>query len=340
MLLSFADHRQTRATRVNDLLDQLDTTIQAGETVDLTTVATGYKVLDDTVGGGLHAGDLILIGGPPGVGKTIFALQMARNIVAAGGHAIFICYEHEEAVLATRLMALEAAAGGSAAQSGQSIADLLLLGAERHHSLGNAIARDPGLTDALDRIRSYGDRLTLVRASGAHTGMDQIDELIRRHIEASQTPTVFVDYLQKVPVHPEPATEAEKVTRTVEQLKDLALTHHVPMVAISAVDAVGLEARRLRLHHLRGSTAVAFEADLVLMLNDKTKAVSKVHLAYDSVGAKRFRDWIVVSIEKNRGGPNLIDLEFRKDFEHFRLDPDGGIVSEKLVDERLDDELI
>ena len=34
----------------------------------------------------------------------------------------------------------------------------------------------------------------------------------------------MVDYLQKVPVHPEPANEVEKVTSVVQGLKDLALT--------------------------------------------------------------------------------------------------------------------
>jgi hypothetical protein len=52
-------------------------------------------------------------------------------------------------------------------------------------------------------------------------------------------------------------------------------------------------------------------------------------VTYDEVRARTFREWLVVSIEKNRGGPNLIDLEFRKDFTHFRLDPQGGIVAEK-----------
>jgi hypothetical protein len=36
-------------------------------------------------------------------------------------------------------------------------------------------------------------------------------------------PVVVVDYLQKVAVIPDPATEAEKVTRMAEALKDLAL---------------------------------------------------------------------------------------------------------------------
>jgi replicative DNA helicase len=91
------------------------------------------------------------------------------------------------------------------------------------------------------------------------------------------------------------------------------------------------------MYHLRGSSAIAFESDVILMLNDKHKAVSKVHLSYDPIGAQGFKDWVVMSVEKNRGGPNLIDLEFRKDFTHFRFDPRGGLVTEKLVSERMDE---
>ncbi len=336
--MDLSEHRQTRSTRLSDLLDDLDATLRAGDTTDLAAVSTGFPVLDDTIGGGLRAGELILVGGPPGVGKTIVTLQMARNIARAGGHAIFVCYEHEEAALATRLLALEAKESGGAAGAGTSraIMSLLLAGAQVQRGLADAVASDPGLADALDRVREYAERLTLVRASGAHTGLEQIDELIYEHRD-EHMPVVFVDYLQKVPVLPEPSSEAEKVTRSIEHLKDLSLTHHVPIVVISAVDAAGMNAQRLRLHHLRGSSAVAFEADVVVMLNDKMKAVSKVHLAYDTLKAKDFRNWVVFSVEKNRGGPTLIDVEFRKDFGSFRFDPDGGIVHETLVNERLDD---
>ena len=333
-------HRETRATRLATLLDQLDGSLREGDVTDLLATPTGFKVLDETVGGGLRAGDLIMLGGPPGVGKTIAALQMAREIALQGGHALFICYEHEESVLATRLLALETAEVGGSEQTASRIASLLLRGAEGRQSLVETLAADPIVAEALSRMRSYADRLVLIRASGAHTTLDQIGILVDAHTTEDTSPVVFVDYLQKVPVQPEPPTESEKVTRTVEGLKDLALSYHLPVVVISAVDGAGLEARRLRLHHLRGSSAVAFEADVVLMLNDKSKAVSKVHLAYDAVRAKTFRDWVVMSVEKNRGGPNLIDLEFRKDFSHFRFEPDGGIVTEKLVDERMEDDLI
>jgi replicative DNA helicase len=76
---------------------------------------------------------------------------------------------------------------------------------------------------------------------------------------------------------------------------------------------------------------------VILMLNDKHKAVSKIHLSYDTLAAQGFREWVVMSVEKNRGGPNLIDLEFRKDFVHYRFDPLGGMVKEKLISERMDE---
>lgn len=334
-------HRQTRTTPLGGLLDQLDRALREGDVTDLATTSTGFKVLDETTGGGLRAGDLLLLGGPPGVGKTIMALQMVRQIAASGGTALFICYEHEESVLATRLLALETAqSGGGTDQTATRIGALLLHGAATRQGLAEAVAQDPIVGEALERMRSYADRLVLVRASGAHTNLAQIEALVDAHATSDRRPVVFVDYLQKIPVQPEPATEAEKVTRTVEALKDLALAHHLPVVAVSAVETAGMEARRLRLHHLRGSSAVAFEADVVLMLNEKARAVSKVHLAYDAARARTYRDWVVVSVEKNRGGPNLVDLEFRKDFTHFRFDPDGGIVTEKLVDERLDEDVL
>ena len=68
------------------------------------------------------------------------------------------------------------------------------------------------------------------------------------------------------------------------------------------------------------------------MLNDKITAVSKRHTAFDSVGADAYRAMVVFSIEKNRNGPSGIDLEYRKDFAHYRFDPMGSVVEESLID--------
>ncbi len=340
MIESIADHRRTRVHTVQDILTTVDQQLRAGEQTGARATATGFEVLDDVLGGGLRAGELLMLGGPPGVGKTITALQWARNVAADGGTAIFACYEHEPITLLLRLLGLEVGALGGDESFARRLFQLLALGETGQQGIEEIMRATPVGQRALERVRSYGDKLLLVRASGSHTTLQQLGELAGERTSGTGATVLFVDYLQKIPLQPEPPTEDEKITRTVEGLKDLALEHHVPIVVLSAVDVEGMRASRLRLFHLRGSSAVAFESDVVLMMNSKDRAVSKVHLSYDPVGARTFRDWVVMSVEKNRGGPNLIDLEFRKDFSHFRLDPQGGIVSEKLVDERQDESAI
>jgi replicative DNA helicase len=329
--------RQTYSARLTQVLSDIDTQLTTRSAADVRTVQTGWDVLDEMLGGGLHAGELALLGGPPGVGKTIAALQWARNIARAGHRSLYVCYEHEPAALLVRLLALEAAEAGGDRTVGRTLLDALGRADRAGLSLEDTLRHTPAGLEALERLRAYADRLTLVRALGAHTTVDELRELVDANTDPGQRTAVFVDYLQKIPLHPEPEHESEKVTRTVEALKDLALDYHVPLVVLSAVDRAGLEVSRLRMHHLRGSSAVSFESDVVLMLNDKHKAVSKVHLSYDERAARSFREWVVFSVEKNRGGPNLIDLEFRKDFSHFRFHEDGGLVSERLVDERMEE---
>jgi replicative DNA helicase len=187
---------------------------------------------------------------------------------------------------------------------------------------------------ALRRLDSYGDRLRLVTASGRSTGIDEIRELAR---SVAGEGVVMVDYLQKVAVRGrlDNLGEDERVTVVVEALKDTALDFAVPVVAIAAADKPGIADGRTRLHQLRGSTALAYECDVALMLNDKWHVVARHHLVYGGTNAERFHDWVVCTVEKNRAGRGDVDLEFRKRFHEARFDAEGGYVAEELVDDRV-----
>ena len=95
------------------------------------------------------------------------------------------------------------------------------------------------------------------------------------------------------------------------------------MIAIVAADKEGLKAARLRNHHLRGSSAINYEADIILILNEKYQIVAKVNIEFNPYQAQRFRDWVILIVEKNRGGQDNVDLEFQKHFEFSCFDPNG-----------------
>ena len=93
-----------------DVLVDLNDRIVSGNLSDYQAIPLGFTPLDKTIGTGLRPGELLLIGGAQGTGKTTMALQMARN-VASGGQAnvLYICFEHEEHYLLNRLIAMESA---------------------------------------------------------------------------------------------------------------------------------------------------------------------------------------------------------------------------------------
>ncbi len=325
-----------------DVLVDLNDKITSGNLSDYQAIPLGFTPLDKTIGSGLRPGELLLLGGAQGTGKTTMALQMARN-VASGGQAnvLYICFEHEEHYLMNRLIALESALAHLPHKTGaikiQDVRREILGSWVAEGQGGPQLASNPRLRPSLDRIGRYGQNLFLMRGTQTASTVENMRQLVQQHKELSgdRQLMVVVDYLQKVPMIPEPNTETEKVTVVVNGLKDIALAEQVAMVAIVAADKEGLKASRLRNHHLRGSSAINYEADIILIMNEKYHIVARVNIEFNPYQAQRFRDWIVLTVEKNRGGQDNVDLEFEKHFEFSCFDPNGRTVQEKLIEERL-----
>jgi replicative DNA helicase len=325
-----------------EVLSTLAQKVAVGNVDQYQPVPLGFTPLDKTIGGGLRAGELLLIGGAQGTGKTTMAVQMARNIVLGGqASVLYICFEHDEEYLLNRIIAMESALDHLPAKTGGvKLTDV------RKEILGTWLAQgsesadlsaNPRLRPALERINRYGQNLYLLRGSQTTSTVENMRQLVARYKELSgdRRLVVFIDYMQKVPVIPDPPTETEKVTYVVQGMKDVALAYDVPMVSIVAADKEGLKAARLRNHHLRGSSAINYEADIILILNEKYSIVSKVNIEFNPYQAQRFRDWVIMTVEKNRGGQNAVDLEYEKHFEFSCFDSNGRTVQEKLIEERL-----
>ena len=326
-----------RLRALSEVLGETDRHLAAGESAAAKVWPTGFGMLDTYLSGGLRSGELTLLGGPQGLGKTSFALQVLRKVVSCGESGVYFSFEHDEQTVLTRLIALEMLEmSGGAAPPVHTIRTAM----ERRDSAAGSLAQrlaDAGGDEALRRIASYGDRLLIHRSTGFATDLDAIRTAMLEAAEATGlTPLVVIDYLQKVAGGDRSRSEDERVAAIVEGLKDIALEHDLPVLAIVAVDKEGLaSSARLRTHHLRGSSALAYEPDVVLIMNEKFDVVARHHLVYDVGNAERFRNWVVISVEKNRSGRDHIDIEIMKRFEHGGFDTSGRRVSEQLVDERI-----
>jgi replicative DNA helicase len=177
----------------------------------------------------------------------------------------------------------------------------------------------------------------LVKASGHHSTLDHIQDWVQQVIGSGvKRILLVVDYLQKIPVNWSTLQpETEVTTHLTQGLKELAMSTGVRVIAIAASDRAGLKAKRMRFADLRGSSAVQYEADIGLILSNKYGIVSREHLVYNPVEAQAMRDWVVMSIEKNRAGRGAVDMEYRLDAAHFRIVPTGNFVRERLVDEKV-----
>ncbi len=328
-----------------EVLTGLSDKVSRGAVAEYQPIPLGLTPLDRTLGGGIRSGELMLIGGAQGTGKTTLALQVARNIAQSGqANALYVCFEHDEEYLLNRLMAMESAlAEPMPPDSNRSIK----IQDVRREVLGTWLAQggkdeadlraNPRLRPSLDRIARYGQGLYLLRGSHAHTNAANMRAMIEgyRRSAPARPLVVFIDYLQRVPAVPDPPTETERVTNVVAALKDLALSLGVAVVCVVAADKEGLKAARLRNHHLRGSSALNYESDVILIMNEKYHIVAKVNIEFNPHQAQRFRDWTVVTVEKNRSGRDAVDFEFEKHFEYSCFDPEGRQVMEKLIEERL-----
>lgn len=323
---------------LNDTLEASEYRVKAGAHSNSRVWPTGFAPLDEHLSGGFRSGDLILLGGAQGLGKTTMAVQMARNIARAGRAVLMLSYEHDHQAALIRLVALEAGLiAGTEAPSVQRIRHSFEATDGMGHGLADRLSDTDGGSAAIEVVREYAERVVVHRSTGSSTSLEVIKELVEKvRADLGQGPLVIVDYLQKVPVPGESLDEDARVTHVVEGLKDMALDYDIPVLAIVASDkeAIG-GGKRMRVNHFRGSSALAYEADIVLVLNNKHDIVARHHLVYSLQNVEEYQHWAIMTIEKNRNGVNGVDMEFRKQFEQSRYDPSGRLVTEQLTDERI-----
>lgn len=227
-------------------VEALDEAQQAADTGTLIGIPTGIGKLDSVLGG-LHSGDLVVVGARPKVGKTALLLTAALNAALAGRRVGVVSAEMSARELGLRLVAMLGGLSVSALRSGR---------------LSDTAWRKAA--DATTRLRRLP--LQILDQPAA-----RVSDIVRQaHAWARSTglDVLGVDYLQRL----QPDTRAERrdlaVGMMAQQLKTLARDLDIPVVLLAQLsrEVEKRADKRPTMADLRDSGQIEQEADQVLLL--------------------------------------------------------------------------
>ncbi len=215
---------------------------------------TGIARLDDLVNG-LNEG-LYLLGGPPGIGKTTLAWQIAAHVTHEAP-VLFVTFEHSATNLTLKALCAKAGLNPQEVQRGRADLDTLRQAAIAWQPVAQRLALLEG-----------NSRLTVAQVRA------QALQAMHRH-DATRC-LVLVDYLQLWAKVAENLQGAFQVRERVEMLggalRELAMRLRSPVVALSSQNRsagnYGQGKGSTALDSLKESGDLEYTADIVLFLTE------------------------------------------------------------------------
>lgn len=241
-------------TQIDPVIRQAIDTLQkaSANTSGLTGIPSGFTKLDDMTSG-WQKSDLVIIAGRPAMGKTSFALSIAKNIAVDYQTPIaFFSLEMNNEQLVDRLISNVCEIEGKKIMNGQ-------------------LARDEW--ERLDK--------NLSRLTGAPIYIDDTPGLsifelrtkARRLVREKGVKIIMIDYLQLMNANGMRfGNRQEEVSTISRSLKGLAKELDIPIIALSQLNRTvenreGIEGKRPQLSDLRESGAIEQDADMVLFVH-------------------------------------------------------------------------
>jgi len=251
---------------------------------ELRGVKSGFKDLDNMLSG-FQKSDLIILAARPSMGKTAFALDIARQAATKYNVPVGIfSLEMSSQQLVDRMLASESNVDAWKLRTGQLTVDSEF---DKIRTALDTLAKAPIFIDDqpannILKMRSVARRLKSERGIGL----------------------IIVDYLQLMAPTNTKASDSmtQQVTEISRSLKTMARELEVPVIALSQLSRA-IEQRRgkPRLSDLRDSGSIEQDADVVMFIHREDKMnddSEKTNIAE-------------ILVEKHRNGPvGKVDLYF------------------------------
>jgi replicative DNA helicase len=239
----------------------------------ITGFETGFAELDKRTSG-LHKGDLYIVAGRPGMGKTSFVLNLAVNVAAPrrvaspddpygrtvevpGAGVAFFSLEMPREQLAARMLASEARVDMASIRSGQ-------VHAEDWNKLTEAAAR-------IGRLPMWLDDTPAISIMDLRAKIRRLQAELKKSAQGpKELGLVAIDYLQLMSGRKGVSSREQEISEISRGLKQLAKEMSVPVMALSqlnrSVETRTTKDKRPQLSDLRESGAIEQDADAIMFI--------------------------------------------------------------------------
>lgn len=276
----------TRLTRITD-----------PETADeYKGIPTGISALDKIITG-LNKSDLIIVGARPGMGKTSFALNVARNVaVNAKKTVCFFSLEMTRDQLAQRMLSNEASIESEKLRTGELS------------------------TDEWTRLAQAGTNLSSAQIYFDETTGITVPEMKAKLRRMRNKPDlVIIDYLGLMQSAKKTENRVQEVSDITRNLKNMAKELSVPVIACAQLSR-GTETKgkshKPALADLRESGSIEQDADIVMFIYREDYYKSERNESNPEAMGDPNKAEIIVA--KNRhGSVDTVELHWDGKFTRF-----------------------
>lgn len=221
---------------------------------------TGWKDLDELLGGGLRPGQLVVIGARTGIGKSILGINLAVQAAEHGTGALFASLEMHRDEVMDRIYA--------------QMAKVELSRLTQHRLQPDDWA---SVQEAAERLTEVPLRIE----DTPHLSMARLRALARdRTRHPAGLGLVVADYMQLVRPADSRISREQQVAEISRSMKLLAKELHVPVVALSQLnrEAEKRVDKRPIISDLRESGAIEQDADVIMLLWDDPERIGERQL--------------------------------------------------------------
>ncbi len=237
---------QTLGELINLNIDKLEE--QQGKEGGLSGLSTGYTKLD-TITSGLQKSDLIILAARPSMGKTAFALNIARNVALEENKPVAVfSLEMSNEQLSMRLLTSEARIDSNRLRTG--------------------FISQEDWQNATDAAGILNEMPIFIDDTPNITAMEIRAKSRKLYQKNGELGLIIIDYLQLMKPPFKTDRRDLEIAEISRSLKALAKELKVPVIALSQLNRM-LEQRpdkRPRLSDLRESGALEQDADIVAFI--------------------------------------------------------------------------